>query len=120
MKMNNQIIRAENEYIEGLDLLKIISSILIVLHHYQMFFVFWLDGKLNSNDGAFYFGLVVEVFFIISGCLIFHTNRNRELTDFGSFIIKKYFRFFPMCFITITIYTVSQWIYCACFGEFFR
>lgn len=117
--MDNNITNEKKEYIAGLDLIKIIASILIVLHHYQLFFGFWFDGKLNFNNGAFYFGYIVELFFMISGCLLFHTGSKKELTSFGDFFRKKYFRFFPMCFITITIYTIVQWGYYICFGESF-
>ena len=106
-------------YYPSFDLLKFFCAILIVLHHYQMVFGFWLEGRLNFNNGYFYFGLMVELFFIISGILSENSFYRSPLSSFTSFFSKKYMRFFPMCFITVTIYTLLQWIGVSLNGAFF-
>ena len=59
--------------IPGLDVLKIVAITLIVFHHYQQ--VFECDlGALAFYGGEFYFGRLVELFFMVSGFLTLHTH----------------------------------------------
>ncbi len=50
----------------SLDALKIIAATLIVFHHYQQFTE--TEFKyINFYSGSFYFGRLVELFFLLSG-----------------------------------------------------
>ena len=102
----------------GIDLVKVIATILILLHHYQQIFEFWQEGKLNFFNGNFNFSLMVDVFFIVSGFLMQNSNARGQLT-FGKFFKRKYFRFFPICFLATSFCTVMQWAYLLTFHHFF-
>lgn len=52
----------------SIDIIKCISATLIVFHHYQQVFNCRFDG-INFFGGKFYYGNIVELFFIISGFL---------------------------------------------------
>lgn len=52
--------------VDGLDLIKAVSITLIVFHHYQQSFSSTFNG-VNFYGGSFYFGFIVELFFMISG-----------------------------------------------------
>ena len=54
---------------DGLDIIKVIATIIIVFHHYQQVTGVIFDG-INFYGGKFPFGYVVELFFIISGYVI--------------------------------------------------
>ena len=56
-----------NERKYSLDVLRIIATILIVFHHYGQVTGLYLEGHINYWNGRFYFGYVVEFFFLLSG-----------------------------------------------------
>ncbi|SEH64645.1 Peptidoglycan/LPS O-acetylase OafA/YrhL, contains acyltransferase and SGNH-hydrolase domains [Ruminococcus flavefaciens] len=90
----------------GFDVLKIIASSFIVLHHYQQVFNLQFDG-INFYGGVFNFGYFVELFFIISGYLTLYSDKLG-----GAFHSIKYklLRFFPIttiaCFFTLIVKSV--------------
>ena len=107
--------------ISGLNIIKIIATVLILMHHYQQFMYFWMEGKVNFVDGNFYFGYIVELFFMISGILAWNSYENMGeslkgtenvfcLGSFGDYMKRKFIRFFPTCFISTTFLFVMQWI----------
>lgn len=51
----------------SLDVLRIIATVLIVFHHYQQATGAFFEGCLNFFNGRFYFGYIVEFFFLLSG-----------------------------------------------------
>ena len=59
-----------NERNYALDFFKIIATILIVWHHYQQSLEIKFN-RINFYYGKFYFGYLVELFFAISGFLMF-------------------------------------------------
>lgn len=89
IKFNNRIIT--------LDILKFILTIIILLHHYQQSTGFLFKHFINFYGGKFYFGYVVEIFFIISGFLIMHKfidKFNNNIDNPFNFLgggVKKYF-----------------------------
>lgn len=50
----------------SLDFLKVVATIIIVFHHYQQGFGVAFS-KFNFAGGKFYFGYIVELFFVLSG-----------------------------------------------------
>ena len=98
--------RQERDY--GLDVLKAAATILIVLHHYQQVYMLHFQRGINFYNGTFYFGYLVELFFVISGFVMHpYIERIRGGLDFRSFFAKRYIRIFPILAITV-----------ACFGLF--
>lgn len=105
--------------LSGLNIIKIIATELLLLCHYQQYFNYWLKGKINFFNGNFYFGLVVELFFMMSGILAYHTYlcKDKNIGGFGTYIKGKILRFFPMSFCCLTFLFVFQWILYFATGE---
>jgi len=100
--------------IQGLNLIKIVATVIIICHHYQQNFGCFFPGKINFSNGNFYFGYVVELFFMISGILTYYSFAQRgegKLPQFGTYMKKKFMRFFPMCFIVTTVYFLMQYMF---------
>lgn len=85
----------------SLDMIKVIATILIVFHHYAQTF----PGDytfIRYFDGKFYFGHLVELFFIISGYFSLHMlGKIQSGADrFPAFLKKRTCRLIPMLMIT--------------------
>lgn len=88
----------------SLDMLKILASLIIMFHHYQDLagVVF---SSFNFSQGNFYFGNVVELFFIISGFLTCdYLERIPEKVNFSAFFTKRCIRLLPMTALTAAAY----------------
>lgn len=94
-----------------LDLIKFVATILIIFHHFQQN----LDvkfGFINFWDGSFYFGRLVELFFMISGfVMVSYIHRIPKEISFYKFFTRRYLRLIPV----VTISTV-----CDCFLKLLR
>ncbi|WP_315280855.1 acyltransferase [Fusobacterium hwasookii] len=103
----------------SLDFLKIIATILIVFHHYQQA----LNVKftqINFFGGKFYFGYLVELFFLISGFLMFnYIEKIKQGLNFESFFINRVKRFLPLVAIAAILYECLIYFYFRIFGEKF-
>ena len=51
----------------SLDLLKFLATCCIVMHHFQQITGAFFEGHLNFYSGNFYWGYLVELFFLVSG-----------------------------------------------------
>ena len=94
--------------IVGLDLLKAVSATLIVFHHYQQDF-HCVFTPINFYGGRYYFGNLVELFFVISGFVTLYNEKNGSL--FKEFIYKLK-RIYPIPFIAcvFTLFVESSTI----------
>ncbi len=94
-----------------LDFIKIIATILIVFHHYQQV----IGGHFRYVDfygGKFYFGNVVELFFILSGYFMYkYISRIKGGLSFKDFFKQRYLRFLPVMFITSIVYAICLYLY---------
>ena len=83
-----------------LDFVKLAATVLIVFHHYQQV----IGGSfryVNFYNGRFYYGLVVELFFVLSGFFMLrYVEKIKEGLSFRSFFAKRYFRLMPMLAVT--------------------
>lgn len=90
----------KNRHLASFDLLKIISIILIVFHHYQQSFECTFGG-INFYKGSFYFGYLVELFFMISG--FFAVYSENAVEGSGGAAVKRFlhklYRIYPFAFI---------------------
>lgn len=86
------------KHLAGLDALKIIATLGIVFHHYQQDFVVHFDG-VNFYGGLFNFGLLVELFFMISGFLLRY-NDDKSDKEYILKFINKVIRLWPMAAIS--------------------
>lgn len=85
----------------GIDVIKILMTILIFLHHYQGLTGASFNG-IKFYGGRFYFGYLVEMFFIISGFFTYNDN----IENFHEYIINKTSRLLPIAFITSLFYAL--------------
>lgn len=87
--------------IVALDILKLVCAVLIVLHHYQQE-LHVRFATINFFGGTFYFGYLVELFFIISGfvsCL----SKKPENDSFGIYLLKIVKRIYPICILSVVM-----------------
>lgn len=109
-KMDNKI--------QGLNIIKIVACVIIICHHYQQYMNLYFVGKVNFFNGNFYFGYVVDLFFMISGMLAYHTYTCRGgIRPFGEYMKSKFLKFFPISFISLTTLYVFEWIVYLFSGE---
>ena len=94
----------------SLDIIKIVCTIIIVLHHFQQITGFRFSRFVNFYGGKIYFGYAVEMFFIISGVLTYkyiEIIRNREIT-FIDFFRKKAMKHYIIAPITVIAFAVFR------------
>lgn len=95
-----------------LDFIKVIATICIVFHHYQQVTGAFFENRLNFNGGIFYFGYIVELFFVISGCVMIpYIKRIQDGLEFPSFFLKRFIRLFPLMLIGAIAYEIFLTIY---------
>ncbi len=91
-----------------LDLLRFICAILMVLTHYEGIFGLSFSG-IRFNGGRFYFGLVNEMFFVLSGYLAFHSIRKIENgLSFDRFFSAKVLRLLPIAALSTVLYALMH------------
>lgn len=94
------------------DVVKFLAISIIVLHHYQEVTGAFFQYGPNWYDGAFYWGYLVELFFIISGYFTFASiEKVRSGVSFGAFYIRKYLRFLPMIVICGIVCLVTKYLF---------
>ena len=101
----------------SLDMIKVIATILIIFHHYAQSY----SGEytfIKYYDGSFYFGYLVELFFVISGyCSLHMLGRVESRAEtFPTFLKKRTGRLIPMLMITAAADQVLQGMYLAVSG----
>lgn len=76
----------------NLDMLKAVMAVVIVFHHYQQLSGARFDG-INFFGGSFYWGYLVELFFMISGFVLAAGNK-KEKTQVYKYV-EKCMRIYP-------------------------
>jgi peptidoglycan/LPS O-acetylase OafA/YrhL len=86
-----------------LDYLRGLAAFSIMIYHYST----WTVGNFSSEDVLGRIGLYgVSVFYVLSGLTLYHVyyqNMNGNLNDIRDFFIKRFFRIFPLLWLTIFI-----------------
>lgn len=95
----------EKKRIDSLDALRGIAALAVVLRHYTT--IFSIDYGVPENfKFEFKYGyLGVELFFLISGFVIFMTIE--QVNSSKEFIIKRFVRLFPTYWFSILITTIA-------------
>lgn len=95
----------------SLNLLKLLATCIIILHHFQQSSGLSFEGKLNFYGGSFYWGHLVELFFILSGYVMYKYSGSLDLdAGFFPFFKKRYTRFLPLLMITgVTSGLMALW-----------
>lgn len=100
----------EREYV--FDILKFIAISIIVLHHYQQVANVRFSHGINWSGGDFYWGNLVELFFMVSGYFTFNSiARVPGKGGLQAFFKKKYLRFLPMLLVCGVSCLVIQYFY---------
>lgn len=98
--------------IRSLDLLKAVAATQICLLHYQMLYGDQPLGRLTLG-GGFPYGSVVELFFFLSGFLIFRYRRRiEEGLGFRAFFLRRWLRLLPLMALSALVYALLSWGYC--------
>lgn len=92
-----------SENFSGLDLLRALAIVMVLLYHYRMFgHPEWLD------DYARFGWTGVDLFFVLSGFLIsrqlFQEIKSANKIRLKDFYIKRFFRIIPPYLIVLTVY----------------
>lgn len=97
------MITKHSERFNGLDHLRALAIVLVLLYHYRAFkHPVWIEtlGRFGWTG--------VDLFFVLSGFLIsgqlFKDMRNGVSIDVKTFYIKRFFRIFPPYFFTLFLY----------------
>ena len=79
----------KRERIYSLDVLKILGTVIVVFHHYQQYMEVKFPNGVNYFFGQFFFGYVVELFFLLSGFFAWHyVKKSRMAFLFDNFLEK--------------------------------
>lgn len=95
----------------SLDTLKIAATIGIVFHHYQGN-VGATFKYINFSGGRFYFGHLVELFFILAGYFMYtYIKKIKKGLTFKDFIVKRIMRLLPLLMVSTIAFCVIILIY---------
>lgn len=105
----------------SLDVLRITATVLIIFHHYQQITGAYFEGHINFFNGKFYFGYLVEFFFLLSGYFMYrYIEKIREGLSFKVFFVPRALRLLPLVFISGVAYEVLLYTYQkVCDGDWF-
>ena len=112
----------DKKYYPGLDLLRIIGAVAVAyFFHYKI--VLGTSPFKGTIVGDFlntYGGYAVELFFVISGFVMWHaySNRIREgKVRFGKYVIDRIIRLYPQVIIAVVVIVIIMQIGYAIYGE---
>lgn len=89
----------------SLDVLKVIATILILCHHYQQYICGVFATGINFYGGIYNFGLIVELFFLLSGYFMFpYLEKMQNGLSLKQFYLSRIARLLPMVAITAIVY----------------
>lgn len=106
----------ETQRIYSLDALKFFCGIIVVFIHYQQLMGLQFEKGVNFYGGRFYWGFIVELFFMISGFLTVMSYKNNEVR-FSEYIKHKIIRIYPMGMISTIVYLIFCYAYKYTFGD---
>lgn len=102
----------------ALDFIKVVATLLIVFHHYQQDTGSYFNWGINFYNGKFYFGYVVELFFILSGMFMLpYIKRIGEGLQLERFYLKRALRLLPLVAISACAYEFMVVLYWHTFHE---
>ena len=91
-----------------LDLLRFLCAVLMVLTHYEGIFNLSFSG-IRFNGGRFYFGLVNEMFFMLSGYLSFRSvAKMQNGLNFDRYFSAKVLRLLPIAALSTMLYALMH------------
>lgn len=95
----------------ALDAVKVLATTLILFHHYQQVAGgSWPRFAVFFGNEFFYWGIMVELFFIISGFFAYRSLSELN-TTFGVYIGKKCSRLLPVAAVSTGAYCVLTYLH---------
>lgn len=105
--------------IYSLDFLKVLATIIIIFHHYQIYTNTHF-ARINFAGGHFNFTYLVELFFVLSGYFMFpYIEKIRAGMDFQHFFVPKYLRFLLPTTVTVLTFALFDVQYERVYGTQF-
>ena len=104
------------------DFLKFAASVILVLHHYQQVNNVFIDNGINFYSGHFYWGFLVDLFFLISGFFLFSSvgKITEGSLKFKDYYLHKCIRLLPLVSLAGIIYfLVNNYLYCNVMGGYY-
>lgn len=96
--------------IYSFDLIKFAAAVCVIFHHYQAVLNVQF-AHINFYNGRFYFGHLVELFFIISGFLAYsNIPQIGETENFDDFFKKRCIRLLPMNALAAAVHLIVIWL----------
>lgn len=124
---NNNFNSMLKEKIISIEILRFISSFLIVIWHFQNFFLpFFFRTEIHISEIKKIFNplysydlgsLAVKIFFCISG-IVFAKVYLMKKTSFKDFFIKRFSRLYPLHFLTLFLVVILQFCHQNIFGRY--
>lgn len=107
----------------AIDFLRFAASFILVLHHYQQVHNVFIDNGINFYSGHFYWGFLVDLFFVISGFFLCSsvTKIHDGQLKFKEYYLHRCVRLLPLVGVTAIIYYfVNNYVYFGIMGEYFK
>ena len=107
----------------AIDFLRFAASFILVLHHYQQVHYVFIDNGINFYSGHFYWGLLVDLFFVISGYFLLGSVEkiHEGQLKFKEYYLHRCVRLLPLVGVTAVIYYfVNNYVYFGIMGEYFK
>lgn len=103
------------------DIIKIILTGCILFHHYQQLTGTYFNRGINFYGGKFYFGYLVEIFFLISGFfMVPYIAKIQDKMSFPVFYGKRLIRFIPSMIVSVILYDVLLYVFVNAAGGHIR
>ncbi len=94
------------------DILRVVLTACVLFHHYQQLTGTFFYRGINFYGGKFYFGYIVEVFFLMSGFfMVPYVTKIQEKMSFPTFFGKRLIRLLPSLIVTTVLYDVALFFY---------
>ena len=95
----------------ALDAVKVLATTLILFHHHQQVAGgIWPKAAVFFGNEFFYWGIMVELFFMISGFFACRALADLK-TTFGDYLSKKINRLLPVAAVSTSVYCVLTYIH---------
>ncbi|HTE34788.1 MAG TPA: acyltransferase [Chryseolinea sp.] len=120
----------------GLDLLRFLLSIMVVIRHYYHFYVPFPDSPFTAHDVMIteqpFYNLLgpiyshgqyaVQVFWLISGLIfysVYHQDIVEQRINFGKFSFLRFSRLYPLHLVTLIVALIAQFWFFETHNTFF-
>ena len=94
------------------DILRVVLTAFVLFHHYQQLTGTFFYRGINFYGGKFYFGYIVEVFFLMSGFfMVPYVAKIRDKMSFPQFFGKRLIRLLPSMIAATIFYDIALVFY---------